>query len=433
MSKIKFNSPIIEIPDQFNLITKNGSVKNVNPLTKTGGLTSRNKKKAILLETNKDINDIKIISHGEKIDKVEKIKKPRKPRVKKIPKMKKIPEFNREEKLRSFDHMIKNKKPTIKVSDPIITKLEVKPKKKVKVIKSKPIEIINNDFYLEPSLTKEQNEKLQKDLVELKKKYITNTKLQEFLVNHNLKPNKSTIDEWTKFMDLFLKNHKFNYGWNNDDIKPIEVIKKTRKPNIKVSNPIITKPDIKEEDNKINNLEDDEYKKNVINTYNKGIKDYRNNYRHFMGTYKPGESFDYKKREDYLDFNDRFIKKNFFEWENKDAKIIKEYTKNMGTNPRKGFRFTTYENPELKEKLDELLIKYNIYNPVYNRLLKEHQYKLNTNKTKKAKKSKDYIKYEEEYNNIINNIKKLLEDNKNDLYVKDLLKNDELLKDILKN
>jgi hypothetical protein len=92
---------------------------------------------------------------------------------------------------------------------------DIKPKKKVKVIKSKPNEVITKvDYYIEPSLTKEQNEKLQNDLIEFKKKHITESKLQDFLVDHKLKPNKSTMEEWLKLLDGFLMNHNFNYGWN---------------------------------------------------------------------------------------------------------------------------------------------------------------------------------------------------------------------------
>ena len=75
MSKTKWNTPIIEVPNEYNFITKNGSVKSVKPISKTGNIASRNKQKAIKIEINNDIDHIKIINQGEKIDKVKKERK----------------------------------------------------------------------------------------------------------------------------------------------------------------------------------------------------------------------------------------------------------------------------------------------------------------------------------------------------------------------
>ena len=71
-SKTKWNTPIIEIPDEFNYITKNGTVKSAKPISKTGNLASKNKQKAIKIELNKDIDHIKIKDQGQKIDKFKK-------------------------------------------------------------------------------------------------------------------------------------------------------------------------------------------------------------------------------------------------------------------------------------------------------------------------------------------------------------------------
>ena len=81
MSNIKWNTAIIEVPNEFDFINKKGVIKSAKPISKTGNISTRNKQKAIKLEINNDIDHIKIKDQGQKI----------------------------------------NKKPTIKVSKPIIT------------------------------------------------------------------------------------------------------------------------------------------------------------------------------------------------------------------------------------------------------------------------------------------------------------------------
>ena len=202
MSKILYNSPIIKIPDEFAIITKNNKVKVVKSL-KNNNLKTIKKKKPIQIIEDKDIDKIIIESQGRKIDidnndiglkKMMKEKKPRKAREKLI--KKKI-----------------NKEELIKIQDieqiPIEIKKSIKPKKaNIDIIKQK-------NYYIEQSLNDKENEKLQKDLILLKKKNITETRLEEFLRDHNLKPNKSTIDEWIKYREKFIKNHKLKYGFNN--------------------------------------------------------------------------------------------------------------------------------------------------------------------------------------------------------------------------
>lgn len=202
MSKILYNSPIIKIPDEFAIFTKNNKVKVVKPL-KNNNLKTIKKKKPIQIIEDKDIDKIIIESQGRKIDinnndiglkKMMKEKKPRKQREKIVKK-----NINKEE--------------IIKIQD--IEQIPIKIKKTIKPKKSK-IDIIKKDYYIESSLNDKENDKLQKDLIEFKKKYyITPSRLEEFLRDHNLKPIKSTIDEWFKYRENFIKNHKINYGFNN--------------------------------------------------------------------------------------------------------------------------------------------------------------------------------------------------------------------------
>jgi hypothetical protein len=200
MSKILYNSPIIKIPDEFAIFTKNNKVKVVKPL-KNNNLKTIKKKKPIQIIEDKDIDKIIIESQGRKIDidnndlglkKIMKEKKPRKQREKIIKK-----NINKEEikKIQDIEQI------------PIIIKKTIKPKKS-------KIDIIKKDYYIESSLNEKENEKLQKDLIELKKKNITPSRLEEFLRDHNLKPIKSTMDEWYKYRENFIKNHKINYGFN---------------------------------------------------------------------------------------------------------------------------------------------------------------------------------------------------------------------------
>jgi PPE-repeat protein len=74
-SRNKWATAIIEVPEKMNFIDKKGNIKPAKTLTKTKNLASRNKQKAIILESNNNINDIKIISQGEKLEKQKKIKK----------------------------------------------------------------------------------------------------------------------------------------------------------------------------------------------------------------------------------------------------------------------------------------------------------------------------------------------------------------------
>ena len=84
--KTKWNSPIIEVPNEFNYVTKKGNVISSKPLTKKGNIASKETKKSIIIKINNDIDHIKISNQGEKI---EKVKKERKPRAKTTPKEKK--------------------------------------------------------------------------------------------------------------------------------------------------------------------------------------------------------------------------------------------------------------------------------------------------------------------------------------------------------
>ena len=101
MSKTKWNTPIIEVPDEFYYITKKGTVKSAKPTTKTNALATRNKQKAVKIETNSNIDHVKIINPGEKIVKVKKGKKG-----------KKSTPLNKLQKLIAFDEAKKSKKNT---------------------------------------------------------------------------------------------------------------------------------------------------------------------------------------------------------------------------------------------------------------------------------------------------------------------------------
>lgn len=114
-TKVLWNTPTIKIPDEFAIFTKNSKTKVVKPL-KGNNLKTINKKKAINIIEDKNINNIVVESHGRKIDidnndiglkKMMKERKPRKPKVDK----------------KLIETTI-NKKPTIKISNPIITKKE---------------------------------------------------------------------------------------------------------------------------------------------------------------------------------------------------------------------------------------------------------------------------------------------------------------------
>ena len=89
MNKTKWNTATIEVPNEFNYETKNGNVKGAKPITKTNNIATRNKTKAIKIITNNDIDHIKIINQGEKIDKV-KIKKPRAKKIKPVTVIKEV-------------------------------------------------------------------------------------------------------------------------------------------------------------------------------------------------------------------------------------------------------------------------------------------------------------------------------------------------------
>jgi len=186
--KLLWNTPIIKIPDEFVVFTKNNKIKVVKSLTKNNNLKTIKKKKPIKIIEDKNIDNIIIENKGRKVEinnndlGLKKMLKEKKPRKKKD---------MIDQKLIDTTNI---KKPTIKISEPIITKKE--------------------KYYIEPSLNKKENEKLQLDLIDFKKKYITRSRLEEFLLDHNLKPKKLTIDEWDIFNNNFLKNHNFNFGWN---------------------------------------------------------------------------------------------------------------------------------------------------------------------------------------------------------------------------
>jgi len=278
MSKVKWNTPIIEIPNEFNFITKNGLIKSGKPLNKSGNLASRNKQKSIKIEINKDIDHIEILNQGEKIDKV---KKERKPRAKTAPQ----PEI---------------KKPTIKVSNPLIedhkinnttTPLNyenelinlIKDKFNNKKIESENDErefsiifenyysnkLKNNDEYkklrneikkiwenIQEIDDKKRKTKLDKELLEklfytdLKEKNIKIKKIDyDILYDSLLKIkefwgpyiNKESIKDFTNsgtFLFSFIRMY-IDFNKVNDFLN-------IKKPTIKVSNPLI-------EDHKINN------------------------------------------------------------------------------------------------------------------------------------------------------------------------------------
>jgi len=73
MKNIKFNSPIISIPDNLKIIDKKGNIKSIKTLTKNNNLSSNNKLKSIQLKINKN-DEFLIISKGDTIIETEKLK-----------------------------------------------------------------------------------------------------------------------------------------------------------------------------------------------------------------------------------------------------------------------------------------------------------------------------------------------------------------------
>ena len=120
MSKKLFNTPVIEVPKEMNFFTKNGNVKSIKTVNKSGNLTSKNKKKAIKIEPNDNINEIKIVSQGRNVE-------------------------SNNDKL-GLDKLYKNKKPRIKkpkldIQKKVINKDNIKLIDDVKVIPIKPVNI----------------------------------------------------------------------------------------------------------------------------------------------------------------------------------------------------------------------------------------------------------------------------------------------------
>lgn len=300
--KLLWNTPIIKIPDEFVVFTKNNKIKVVKSLTKNNNLKTIKKKKPIKIIEDKNIDNIIIENKGRKV------------------------------------------------------------------------EIDNKDFGLKKML-KEKKPKIKKDIID-----------QKLIETKNIK-----------------------------------------KPTIKISEPIITKKEEYKEDEK----EDEEYKKKVINNFNKGLKAYRENLRHFYRNPKFGEQYDDKKKQDFIDFNDLYFKKySVGEFLNKDAKIIKDYAKSIGINPRLGLRFTSYKKSNFKEEYDKLKDEFLRYNQYLQHLIKGYDERLKNSKTKKIKKSKDHLEYENKINNLKKDIINLIDENKDDLFIKDLKKNDSFLKNI---
>lgn len=73
---IKFNTPVISIPEKLSIIDKKGKIKKIKTLTKSNNLSTNNKLKSIQIKTNNN-NEFKIITSGEDVKKndVYKLKK----------------------------------------------------------------------------------------------------------------------------------------------------------------------------------------------------------------------------------------------------------------------------------------------------------------------------------------------------------------------
>lgn len=144
-SKLLFNSAKIKIPDEMAIFTKNGKIKMVKPL-KNNTIKTINKKKAIIITEDKDVDNIVIESQGRKIElddinnlDIKKMYKEKKPRSKTTSKPKKtrktksinLPEINIPDYIKNWDYekemnkinQIKKKQPEIKNEEVKQTKI----------------------------------------------------------------------------------------------------------------------------------------------------------------------------------------------------------------------------------------------------------------------------------------------------------------------
>jgi len=168
-SKLLFNSAKIKIPDEMAIFTKNGKVKIVKPL-KNNTIKTINKKKAILISEDKDIDNIVIESQGRKIEisddiKLNKLFKEKKPRSKttkpKTPKKSKslpknkidkdineyIKNFNKEKEIEEFDKLLKKK--TINKIIEEVKPIEIKKEQRRKVNTKEEYDKAEEEVYKE--------------------------------------------------------------------------------------------------------------------------------------------------------------------------------------------------------------------------------------------------------------------------------------------
>lgn len=153
--KLLWNTPIIKIPDEFVVFTKNNKIKVVKSLTKNNNLKTIKKKKPIKIIEDKNIDNIIIENKGRKVEidnkdlGLKKMLKEKKPKIKKDIIDQKLIET-------------KNiKKPTIKISEPIITKKE----------EYKDDEETKKNKEYENKLIKEFNDGLKEYITASKNKY----------------------------------------------------------------------------------------------------------------------------------------------------------------------------------------------------------------------------------------------------------------------